>query len=356
MIRSLALAAAALVCAPSLSFAQTPAPAAAPKPEPTLKPGLAAPALAIDKWLKGAPVANFEKGKVYVVEFWATWCGPCIRGMPHLSKLQKDFSSKGVTFIGVSSEDTRGNTLEKAEKMVADKGDVMAYTVAWDTQRTTYEAYMKAAGQGGIPCCYLVDGEGRIAYIGHPMFLDLPLNRLLAGKWNIDEGTAEMTKIQTALRGVAAQSKTDPKAAVATLNELMAVVPGIATYYGSTHMQLLLDTGDAAGAWKVANALYEEAALAKDVNGLNQVAWTIVDPAKTYETRDLELAQRAAEKGVELSQEKNAAVLDTLARVWAWKGDYKKALEIEKKAEALGDKQFAEDIAKAIEEYTAKLK
>lgn len=43
-------------------------------PSTDLKPGDPAPALKIDKWVKGQPVEAFEKGKVYVVEFWATWC------------------------------------------------------------------------------------------------------------------------------------------------------------------------------------------------------------------------------------------------------------------------------------------
>ena len=87
---------------------------------------------------------------------------------------------------------------------------------------------------------------------------------------------------------------------------------------------------------------------------LNQLAWTIVDPDAKLEKRDLELALRAAQKGAELSEEKDAAVLDTLARVWAWKGDYKKALEIETKAAALNDARFKDDIEKALAEYKAK--
>ncbi|MEM1422742.1 MAG: TlpA disulfide reductase family protein, partial [Planctomycetota bacterium] len=60
-----------------------------------------APALTVGQWLKGEPVDAFENGHVYVVEFWATWCGPCIAGMPHLSEVQKEYGDR-VTVIGVN--------------------------------------------------------------------------------------------------------------------------------------------------------------------------------------------------------------------------------------------------------------
>src|SRR5262245_45990939 len=76
-------------------------PAAPAVPQATLKIGDKAPALAIDKWVKGTPVKAFEPGKTYVVEFWATWCGPCVATMPHISELQSKYKDK-VTFIGVN--------------------------------------------------------------------------------------------------------------------------------------------------------------------------------------------------------------------------------------------------------------
>lgn len=60
------------------------APGAGTQPAVTLKAGDPAPPLKIEKWLKSGPIERFEKGKVYVLEFWATWCPPCIASMPHL--------------------------------------------------------------------------------------------------------------------------------------------------------------------------------------------------------------------------------------------------------------------------------
>src|SRR5687768_18516505 len=68
--------------------------------EITLRVGDAAPAIKYSKWLKGEPVSSFDGDQLYILEFWATWCGPCKGAMPHLTKLQKKYKGK-VTIIGV---------------------------------------------------------------------------------------------------------------------------------------------------------------------------------------------------------------------------------------------------------------
>ena len=54
---------------------------------PSLIIGDPAPSLHVGKWIKGSPIQRFERGKIYVIEFWATWCRPCIAAMPRLSAL-----------------------------------------------------------------------------------------------------------------------------------------------------------------------------------------------------------------------------------------------------------------------------
>ena len=54
-------------------------------------------------WLQGTPVKEWEKDKVYIFEFWATWCGPCLAAMPHMEQLHQAFKDNpGMQIIGVN--------------------------------------------------------------------------------------------------------------------------------------------------------------------------------------------------------------------------------------------------------------
>ena len=143
--------------------------------------GDAAAPLQIAEWIKGKPVdLSTTKGKqIVVVEFWATWCGPCRTSIPHLTELQKKF--KDVVFVGISDEDA-----PTVKKFVAKMGDKMDYTVAIDTDRKTSAGYMAAFGIGGIPHAFIVDKDGRTVWQGHPMDgLEEALTEVVAGKFDL---------------------------------------------------------------------------------------------------------------------------------------------------------------------------
>ena len=128
MMRSKPILAFFILMAGTCASAQLKPAAPAPQPAatfaPTLKPGSPAPALSVAKWVKGEPLKGFESGRIYVVEFWATWCGPCVATIPHLTELQARYADKGVTVVGVTSEDPN-NRIEKIERFVEHKGGLM---------------------------------------------------------------------------------------------------------------------------------------------------------------------------------------------------------------------------------------
>lgn len=168
--------------------ASAPAPAAVETG--SLRIGARAPAIVASKWIKGEPVTAFESGKVYIVEFWATWCAPCIAAMPHLRDVQEKFRADGVQVISVTAGDP-ANTLEKVERFVARKGDGMNYPVAFDQGKTTYDAYLKGTARTGIPATFIVDRQGRLAWVGLPKDMDEPLASVLAGTWDLDRAAKE---------------------------------------------------------------------------------------------------------------------------------------------------------------------
>lgn len=79
-------------------------------------------------------IQTFEKGKVYVVEFWATWCKPCIAAMPHLSALARKYKDK-VAVLGIDIYEKNTTSIEKVKAFVDSMGDRMGYHVAIDKNK-----------------------------------------------------------------------------------------------------------------------------------------------------------------------------------------------------------------------------
>lgn len=149
-----------------------------------------APDLKIEKWLKGTPVEKFQPGRIYIVEFWATWCGPCINGIPHLNALAKKYG-QDVTVIGVAASE-HGNSSEekrtKVEKFLERGEPAIDYVVAFDGSGEMNKLWLEAAERFGIPTSFVVGRDGRLAFISHPAELDSeelgnPLEQIIGGTW-----------------------------------------------------------------------------------------------------------------------------------------------------------------------------
>jgi thiol-disulfide isomerase/thioredoxin len=309
-----------------------------------LSVGDAAPKLAFREFVKGEKVDKFDKGKIYVVEFWATWCGPCRVTIPHLTELQK--KHKAVTFIGVSVFEREP---DKVKPFVEEMGDKMDYRVAMDavpamgTGNDGFMAknWMIAAGQEGIPTAFIVNGDGLINWIGHPAQMDEPLAKIIDGKYDVKVAAAEFKKAQAQKAkmrelqlavGKAMQAK-DYKAAVEAVDKAIADDEKLETMIGGFKFNTMakLDGSEAKmleyGKHLVTDVYKDNA------QQLNNVAWTIVDPqAKKADAKMLKLALQAAQRADELQKGKDGAIADTLARAYFMSGDAAKALETQERA------------------------
>lgn len=165
----------------------------------TLRIGDKAPRLQYSKWIKGTPLASLKGDQLYVLEFWATWCGPCKAAMPHLTETQKKYRGK-ATVIGVDvwEKIKEGEQYETAlpfvEKFVKGNDANMGYSVVMDNnEQFMGNKWLKAAGQNGIPSTFVIKDE-KIIWIGHPMKLDSTLEVILNGTYNMEAYKAQFDK------------------------------------------------------------------------------------------------------------------------------------------------------------------
>ena len=117
--------------------------------------GEAPPAIKIDEWLSAKPDSA---GKPILLEFWATWCPPCRKSIPHLNEIYEKYKDKNLVIIGVSDEDP-------AAVKTFQKGTPMNYPNG--ISKDLVQQY----GVTGIPHAFLIGKDGKLLWRGHPMQL-----------------------------------------------------------------------------------------------------------------------------------------------------------------------------------------
>jgi thiol-disulfide isomerase/thioredoxin len=297
---------------------------------------------------------------VYVVEFWATWCGPCKTSIPHLTEVAKKFEKDGVKIIGVSVWE---RDQSKVAPFVEQMGDKMNYHVAMDdvpeggkgNDGKMAKGWMTAAGQNGIPSAFIVGKQGTIEWIGHPMDgMDKVLGKVIDGTFDAKAEAERKAKEQEQQQKLnAAMRGGNFDEAFAMMDEAVKADPSLAPRYAMIKFQtLLMRKKDEAAAYAHGAKIVDNE-IKGESQMLNGMAWMIVD-GPGIKDRDLDLALKAAGKANELTGNKDAQILDTLAKVHFLKGDAAKAVEIQELAiKSNTEKEMEADLKKALDEYQA---
>jgi thiol-disulfide isomerase/thioredoxin len=121
----------------------------------------------------GTPISLAAlRGKIVVVDFWATWCGPCMAEADHMVRLKDDYQPKGVRILGISLDQSK----DKMIKTAADLGFTWPQYFdgkVWQNKIST------EWGVRGIPATFIIGPDGDVLWKGHPAGIDAPLAKIL---------------------------------------------------------------------------------------------------------------------------------------------------------------------------------
>ena len=100
-----------------------------------------------------------KKGKVLLINMWATWCGPCLAEMPAFVRMQDTYGQRGFEILGLDADDESENMMDDINKVVKEKG--INYPIVFSDSKTQ-AALLNISNFDGIPQSFLVDGDGNL--------------------------------------------------------------------------------------------------------------------------------------------------------------------------------------------------
>jgi thiol-disulfide isomerase/thioredoxin len=311
--------------------------------EERLKPGMNAPELKVGKWVQGDVPSLSDPRKTYVVEFWATWCGPCKVSIPHLNKLYQRGRFAGLEIIGISDE-----PFATVKNFVAKRGSGMSYPIAVDTEdKSMGSAWMKAAQQNGIPCAFIVRG-GKILWIGNPLDkrFDLVLSIAMTGRYNPELMGKANPILQAADDAMKLRNFRDG------IRHMDSVIALDAQVFGAVAVQKYVETLSVVKDGKAARAWGDEmlAKYSSDVFTLTELCATILY-SDEIKDRDYELANKAVEAIGKAVPSTDLGYLRLRAALLAAEGKFDEAQEFQMQAWMAAPTELKGDYKKFLDEY-----
>jgi hypothetical protein len=309
------------------------------QPSPTLKPGEKAPPLACTRWFTMLPTMQFDRGKVYVVLFWAHWQPESVQALGRICDMVHE--KTGAEYIAVHDLDDK-SSLEKVQAFCDGRRASLHCSTGFDELHATTKAWMGAAGRRELPTAFIVNRDGKVAYIGPAMWIDGPLKQVVSGDW--DPAKAEPLIRELSDRRTAMLKNATPDGdAAAFLKDF--------DYFNTNYPMAVIDKhdvkvaalyrlGKASAAQDAAQALVHPLSVRRDAAQMVRVANTILHAPGDRSSDELSLAHHLASIADGIYESKSAETKQVIAEAWFAQGsahfaavEMRKAIELSTDAE-----------------------
>jgi thiol-disulfide isomerase/thioredoxin len=289
-----------------------------------------APPIKIAQWMNAMPKVlpgDKDAGKhAFLIEFWATWCGPCWQSIPHLAELHRKHEGDGLIVIAVSNEEPE--TIAKfmnAEKN-GKKRD-MPYYVGADADMATTTAWTSKIPT--IPHAFIVNQGGVVVWQGNPLdtgSMDPVIEKVLAGKFDIAEAKQaaakdkEFQELMTKLRSTYAAR--DAEKLFQLLDRMIELKPQeLQPYLIKREMLAEFDRKGEIPKWN--DAIQE--AFKDSPEGLLSIVMMELD--RDAADRNAAMLIHCTARAIDITKEHDAPTLALLARVQVETGQLDAAIE-----------------------------
>jgi len=325
------------------------------KPKPVAAPHL------LDKveWLKGRGHKRFQRGNVYVLDFWLPWQGYSRDALPSLCALRKKFAQERVVFISVATAPLGAAITPQI--FLERRGDAFDDIVARDVNYTTYQSFSDIGALDSLPGVVIVDRTGNIAWYGSP-FEDVEAGLVATLADDTATSLGLVRKRKAEVRAMKETIESFDRAyrhklwttALTEIDKLIAA-PGQHDFIAPRlRYQVLAYLGKKPEAAAYGRTLVDSVYADMEYE-LDMIAWFIATAKLPEGGRDLDLALAAAEKARALSYGKDWSILDTLARVHARRGELDQAIAVQTESMAQAISGEEREVArKVLEAYQEK--